>query len=57
MYVNRHPSSVENAPSAAVGLFLYGRGVVAIDDGRTKIDFEKTADEVHEYWKTLLDKL
>jgi hypothetical protein len=48
---------VENAPSAAVGLFLYGRGVVAIDDGRTKIDFEKTADEVHEYWKTLLDKL
>jgi hypothetical protein len=39
MYVNRHPSSVENAPSAAFGLFLYGRGVVAIDDGGTKIDF------------------
>jgi hypothetical protein len=41
MYVNRHPSSVENAPSAAFGLFLYGRGVVVIDDGGTKIDFEK----------------
>jgi len=34
---------VENAPSAAFGLFLYGRGVVVIDDGGTKIDFEKNS--------------
>jgi hypothetical protein len=32
-------------------------GSIMIDDGGTKVGFENKADEVHKYWKTLLDKL
>lgn len=42
---------------AAYGVSKYGRGVVVIDDGGTKIDFENAADEVVEYWCELLDEL
>lgn len=39
------------------GVSKYGRGVVAIDDGGTKVDFEDAADEVYVYWRDLLLEL
>ncbi|MGB5863822.1 MAG: hypothetical protein WBG95_05940 [Sulfitobacter sp.] len=39
------------------GVSKYGRGVVVIDDDGTKVDFENSAKEVHEYWFKMLAKL
>lgn len=39
------------------GVSKYGRGVVVINDGGTKIDFENTADEVHDYWRQIIEEL
>ena len=36
------------------GVSKYGRGVVVIDDGGTKVDFENTADAVVKYWFNLI---
>jgi len=42
---------------AVYGVSKYGRGVVVIDDGGTKVDFENTADEAYKYWEGMLGKL
>lgn len=39
------------------GVSKYGRGVVVIDDGGTKVDFECAADEVYVYWRELLGEM
>ena len=39
------------------GVSKYGRGVVVIDDGGTKVDFERAGDEVYVYWRDLLREL
>ena len=33
------------------------RGVVVINDGNAKVDFESTADELHSYWEAMLGKM
>lgn len=51
-------SAVESViGEAIIGVSKIGRGVVVIDDGGTKVDFENTADEVLEYWEEVLKKL
>ena len=42
---------------AIYGKSKYGRGVVAINDGGTHVDFENTANEVYIYWGALLVKI
>ena len=39
------------------GVSKFGRGVVVIDDGGTKVDFENAADEVYGFWKEQLEQL
>lgn len=39
------------------GVSKYARGVVVIDDGGTKIDFERVADEVYEFWLAELGRV
>jgi hypothetical protein len=50
-------TAIESRYGVAVyGVSKYGRGVVVIDDGGTKVDFENAADEVYVYWRDLLLK-
>jgi hypothetical protein len=51
-------SAVESViGEAIIGISKIERGVVTIRDGSENEDFEDAADEVYEYWKTLLDRL
>lgn len=51
-------TSIESKWGEAVyGVSKYGRGVVVIDDGGAKIDFENTADEVFEYWRQVMNEM
>jgi hypothetical protein len=51
-------SSIESKWGKAVwGASKFGRGVVVIDDGGTKIDFENTAEAVIAYWEDMLKSM
>lgn len=39
------------------GVSKWGRGVVVINDGDAKVDFENTADEVCRFWEDMLGKM